>query len=72
LLLGEREQARTHAITSVRAAGDAGSLRMRAMALNLLAACSEGDAVREAKQRALAIARQLEDEALLVRFEPRA
>ncbi|PRQ01281.1 hypothetical protein ENSA7_58860 [Enhygromyxa salina] len=71
LLLGERERARAHAITSVRAAGDAGSLRMRAMALNLLAACSVGAAVDVATQRARAIAGQLEDEALLVRFGPR-
>jgi tetratricopeptide (TPR) repeat protein len=68
LQLGEREQARTHAIASVRAAGDSGSLRLRAMALNLLANASEGDEAREAKDRAREIARQLEDEALLVRF----
>jgi hypothetical protein len=68
LQLGDREQARAHARESVRAAGDAGSLRMRAMALNLLSACSEGDEASEAKARAREIARQLEDEALLVRF----
>lgn len=68
LQLGEREQARTHARASVEAAGDAGSLRMRAMALNLLANCSEGEASDHAKTRARAIARQLEDEALLARF----
>ncbi|MCA9685968.1 MAG: hypothetical protein KC457_27595, partial [Myxococcales bacterium] len=39
LRLGEGEQARAHALAGVEAAGDAGSLRMRAMALNLLAAC---------------------------------
>ncbi|KIG12946.1 hypothetical protein DB30_00902 [Enhygromyxa salina] len=38
--------------------------------LNLLAACSAGPAVQQAKQRARGIARQLEDEALLVRFGP--
>lgn len=68
LQLGEREQARVHALASVRAAGDSGSLRLRAMALNLLANASAGDEAREAKSRAREIARQLEDEALLVRF----
>lgn len=72
LQLGEREQAHAHAHASVEAAGDAGSLRMRAMALNLLAACSEGEASEQAKARARAIAAQLEDEALLARFERRA
>jgi hypothetical protein len=68
LQLGDRERARIHALASVRAAGDSGSLRLRAMALNLLATASEGDEAREAKARAREIARQLEDEALLVRF----
>jgi hypothetical protein len=68
LQLGERERARVHALASVQAAGDSGSLRLRAMALNLLANASEGDEAREAKARARAIAQQLEDEALLVRF----
>jgi hypothetical protein len=68
LQLGEREPARMHALASVRAAGDSGSLRLRAMALNLLANASEGDEAREARSRAREIARQLEDEALLVRF----
>lgn len=68
LQLGERERARVHARASVRAAGDSGSLRLRAMALNLLANASEGDEAGEAKTRAREIARQLEDEALLVRF----
>lgn len=71
LLLGERERARAHACASVTAAGDAGSLRMRAMALNLLARCSDGEAAEQARTRAQAIARTLEDEALLVRFESR-
>jgi hypothetical protein len=68
LQLGERERARVHALASVRAAGDSGSLRLRAMALNLLANASEGDEAGEAKARAREIARALEDEALLVRF----
>lgn len=70
LQLGDSERARGHAIASVRAAGDAGSLRMRAMALNLLGACTQGEEASEAKGRAREIARQLEDEALLVRFGP--
>jgi hypothetical protein len=68
LLLGERERATAHARASVEAAGDSGSLRMRAMALNLLAAASEGEPAQHARERARAIARRLEDEALLVRF----
>ncbi|MFV8750566.1 hypothetical protein ACNOYE_08430 [Nannocystaceae bacterium ST9] len=68
LQLGERERAREHALASVRAAGDSGSLRLRAMALNLLAACTQGDESSGAKARAREIAKQLEDEALLVRF----
>jgi hypothetical protein len=68
LQLGEREQARVHAQASVEAAGDAGSLRMRAMALHLLASCSSDDEAARAEARARAIARQLEDEALLARF----
>lgn len=71
LQLGQPERAREHALASVRAAGDAGSLRMRAMALNLLAACSDAEPATEAKRRAMAIAAELEDEALLVRFGPR-
>jgi hypothetical protein len=68
LLLGDGEAARTHARASVEAAGDSGSLRMRAMALNLLAAASDGVEAERARERALAIARRLEDEALVVRF----
>jgi hypothetical protein len=68
LQLGERDRARMHALASVRAAGDSGSLRLRAMALNLLANASEADEATEARARAREIARQLEDEALLVRF----
>lgn len=68
LQLGDRLRAQAHARASVEAAGDSGSLRMRAMALNLLAAASEGDEAERAKARARAIARRLEDEALLVRF----
>jgi hypothetical protein len=72
LQLGEREQALEHARASVAAAGDAGLLRMRAMALNLLARASEGEAAEQARARAQAIAAALEDEALLLRFAWRA
>jgi tetratricopeptide (TPR) repeat protein len=68
LLLEDRARAQAHARASVEAAGDSGSLRMRAMALNLLAAASEGGEAERARERARAIARRLEDEALLVRF----
>lgn len=64
---GDREAAARHARAAADHAGDGGHVRARAMALDLLARIS-GDA--EAKQRALAIARQLEDETLLARFQP--
>lgn len=71
LKLGDRAAAAAHARASVAAAGDAGSLRMRAMALNLLARAVGGAEGEAARERALAIARRLEDEALAVRFSPR-
>lgn len=69
LRLGDRAAAEAHARASVEAAGDAGSLRMRAMALNLLAAATEGPEAARAKARARAIAARLEDEALALRFD---
>ena len=71
LQLGQRELAQAHARASMAAAGDSGSLRMRAMALSLLAATSEGEAADQARERARAIAGRLEDEALAFRFRPR-
>lgn len=71
LKLGDRAAARAHAQASVTAAGDIGSLRMRAMALNLLAKASEGPAAADARARAKAIAVHLEDEALAMRIRPR-
>ena len=68
LSLGDRTRAEQHAEASVESAGDSGSLRLRAMALNLLAACRDDATLR---QRALSIAQRLEDEALAVRFRPR-
>lgn len=56
---------------AVEAAGDGGSLRLRVMALGLLAATLEGEAVEAARQRAAAIAERLDDEALRVRIERR-
>ncbi len=68
LRLGDRETARAHARLSVQHAGDAGSLRLRAMALNLLAETVDGPESTEARARAAAIAEALEDEALAVRI----
>lgn len=70
LKLGDRIAARLHAQASVEAAGDAGSLRMRAMALNLLAKTSNGMAAENARSRAAQIADHLEDEALASRIRP--
>ena len=68
LRLGDRTAAQHHARASVLHAGDSGSLRLRAMALNLLAATLEGEAAAHARRRAVGIAQRLEDEALRVRF----
>jgi hypothetical protein len=67
--LGRRAEAVAWAHRSVEAAGDAGSLRLRAMALNSLAACTDDPEVAtRARGRAQSIARHLEDEALAARF----
>lgn len=71
LLLGDRTAAIAHARSSVEHAGDGGSLRLRAMALNLLARLLPGDDGEAAGQRALAIARRLEDEDLGLRIARR-
>lgn len=71
LRLGQRDAALEHARASVQASGDSGSLRMRAMALKLLASASEGEAASLALDRARAIAEVLEDEALRTRFRAR-
>jgi hypothetical protein len=55
-----------------RHAGDGGHLRMRAMALTMLARIVGGDEGAAARTRAVAIARDLDDEALRIRFERRA
>ncbi|MBK9263203.1 MAG: hypothetical protein IPM54_25785 [Polyangiaceae bacterium] len=50
-------------------AGDGGHLRLRAMALNMLARIVGGHEGAEARRRAAAIAASLDDEALRMRFE---
>lgn len=70
LRLGDRERAVLHARASVSVAGDSGSLRLRAMALNLLARALGGDEGREAATRAEQIASRLEDEELIARYAP--
>lgn len=49
-------------------AGDGGYLRLRAMALNMLARIVDGPEADEARQRAAAVAAALDDEALRMRF----
>lgn len=71
LKLGDRAAAEAHARASVEAAGDRGSLRLRAMALKLLSAATEGETSRRALSRARAIAKDLEDLALAMRLRPR-
>jgi tetratricopeptide (TPR) repeat protein len=69
LRLGRRSEALAHARASVQHAGDSGSLRLRAMALNLLRhALDDDDAAASAARRATAIATRLEDEELLGRY----
>lgn len=69
LLQGDPEGALAHGRASVEHAGDGGSLRLRAMALNLVAAAAEGtDEGAAARARSVAIAQRLEDEALRLRF----
>lgn len=72
LKLGDRPAALAEAHTAVEAAGDGGLLRLRAMALNLLAHTAEESEAARARARAAAIAQRLEDEALQVRFGVRS
>ncbi|MEO0603895.1 MAG: hypothetical protein AAF211_20835, partial [Myxococcota bacterium] len=65
---GRRDEAIAHARVSVEQSGDAGSLRLRVMALNLLARALDDDEGQRMHARALAIASRLEDEALRVRL----
>lgn len=68
---GATDVGAAHARASCRHAGDGGHTRMRAMALNLLARIIGGDEGADARRRALAIARELDDEVLRLRFERR-
>lgn len=71
LKLGDRAQARVCARRSIEAAGDGGSLRLRVMALSLLAATLAGDEADAVRARAAAITARLQDEELRVRLERR-
>lgn len=71
LKLGRTEQALHHARASVSRAGDSGSLRLRAMALNLLATALGPKQGAAAKARVAAIAKALEDEELRARYTVR-
>ncbi|MDP2315065.1 MAG: hypothetical protein Q8P41_19350, partial [Pseudomonadota bacterium] len=63
--LGRADEAFAHARESIEVAGDAGSLRLRAMALNTLAHFLAGtDAGTKARARAAAIAARLDDQEL--------
>jgi hypothetical protein len=54
---------------AARHAGDGGHVRLRAMALAMLARVAEGPEAREAHRRAAEIAARLEDETLRFRFD---
>ena len=68
---GFREEGAALAREACRHAGDGGHMRMRAMALNMLARIVGGEEGAEARRRAMAIANELEDEVLRLRFERR-
>lgn len=65
---GDAAGAHAQALLSVAYAGDAGLLRLRAMALRLLEATSPPEERPAIRARALAIAHRLEDAALAARF----
>lgn len=66
---GFNEEAATFARKAAEHAGDGGHLRLRAMALNMLARIVSGPESEQARQRATTIASSLDDEALQMRFE---
>ncbi len=66
--LGHPDEAASLAREAVRHAGDGGHVRLRAMALTMLARVSQGPAADEARQRAAAIATRLDDETLRLRL----
>ena len=67
LALGDATGARAQARRAIEAAGDGGSLRLRVMALGLLAATLDGDEADAVRRRAADIAERLDDEVLRVR-----
>ena len=71
LRLGDRAGAEVCARRSIEAAGDGGSLRLRVMALSLLAATLGGAEAEAVRARADAITARLQDEELRVRLERR-
>lgn len=66
--LGRREEAIALAREAVREAGDGGHVRLRAMALSLLARISDGEESTKAHARAVAISTRLDDETLRLRL----
>lgn len=66
---GQAEEAAACARRAAEHAGDGGHLRLRAMALNMLARIVTGPESDQARSRAAAIAASLDDEALTMRFE---
>lgn len=66
---GLSEEAAAFARRAAEHAGDGGHLRLRAMALNMLARIVGGPESEQARARATAIAASLDDEALQMRFE---
>lgn len=65
---GHRDEGAALAREAVRHAGDGGHLRLRAMALRMVARIAGGEEGAEALRRALAIAAALDDEGLRLRF----
>lgn len=65
---GHAEEGAALARKACEHAGDGGHLRLRAMALSMLARIAGGAEGDEARRRAIAIAGELEDEALRLRF----
>jgi len=66
---GDREAAVAHAERAARAAGDAGALRMRVMALLMLAKVKGAEDARDELARDFEISSELRDHSLLARVE---
>lgn len=67
--LGHADEAASLAREASEHAGDGGHVRLRAMALSMLARVTSGDEAREAHARATAIAAMLDDETLRLRLD---